>query len=107
MNLLYVVMYWLLLFEILIISTECRDNFKKLLEIVPDNLFENNNKLLRELRYSKDGIVECYTCGKVHPVKEMSAGHGIGGRNNAVLFLEAVIEKTDNCSTFLSVFSNG
>src|SRR3990167_10773198 len=43
-------------------------------------------------KYSKDGIVECYTCGKVHPVKEMSAGHGIGGRNNAVLFLEAVIK---------------
>jgi hypothetical protein len=37
----------------------------------------------------KDAVEEinvCYTCGKLIHYKECNAGHGIGGRNNAVLF---------------------
>ena len=36
--------------------------------------------------------VKCYTCGKEKPIKEMSAGHAIGGRNNAVLFDERIVK---------------
>lgn len=36
--------------------------------------------------------VECYTCGKFKHLKEMSAGHGIGGRNNAILFEERIVK---------------
>jgi hypothetical protein len=39
-----------------------------------------------------DGLVECYTCGKRKPYKEMNAGHGIGGRNNAILFDERIVK---------------
>ena len=34
----------------------------------------------------------CYTCGKIKSYKEMNAGHGIGGRNNAVLFDERIVK---------------
>ena len=37
------------------------------------------------------GISFCYTCGKEGTVKTMQAGHGIAGRNNAVLFDERVV----------------
>lgn len=40
---------------------------------------------------NKDGTITCYTCDKRYPFKSMSAGHGIGGRNNAVLLLEQVV----------------
>lgn len=43
----------------------------------------------RWVRYSHAdhaGYVVCYTCGKKDLWKKMHAGHGIGGRNNAVLF---------------------
>ena len=45
--------------------------------------------LSRWVRFSnadENGMCECYTCGKKDLWKKMQAGHGIGGRNNAVLF---------------------
>ena len=44
------------------------------------------------LKGSEDGRNRCYTCDKVKLIKEMNAGHGIGGRNNSVLFLEDVVK---------------
>ena len=43
---------------------------------------------------SLDGsLLECYTCGHKFPMntRGMSAGHGIGGRTNSVLFMEEVV----------------
>jgi len=37
------------------------------------------------------GIGGCYTCGKAIYYKSANAGHGIGGRNNAILFEERVV----------------
>lgn len=42
-------------------------------------------------KYSVDGYATCYTCGLVKPWKELQAGHGIAGRNNAVLYMEEVV----------------
>ncbi len=43
----------------------------------------------------------CYTCGVCKHWKEMQAGHGIGGRNNAVLFLEEVVKpQCVGCNVF-------
>jgi hypothetical protein len=39
----------------------------------------------------KNGQVQCYTCGRKYPITRVSAGHGIPGRSNAVLFLEEVV----------------
>lgn len=44
------------------------------------------------LRGAVDDYVTCYTCGKSKHFKEMSAGHGIGGRNNAILFDERIVK---------------
>jgi len=44
------------------------------------------------LKDSVDGVNECYTCGKIFPIKKLQAGHGIGGRNNAVLFMEDIVK---------------
>ena len=41
---------------------------------------------------SINGFNNCYTCGKNKSIKELSAGHGIGGRNNAVLFDERIVK---------------
>jgi len=43
------------------------------------------------LKYAKNGFVKCYTCSTVKHWKEMQAGHGIGGRSNAVLFNEDIV----------------
>lgn len=42
-----------------------------------------------------NGRITCYTCGKKYSLKQMSAGHGIGGRNNAVLFDERIVKPQD------------
>jgi hypothetical protein len=42
-------------------------------------------------KYSKNGVVKCYTCGKMFTIKTTQAGHGIAGRNNAILFCEDVV----------------
>lgn len=39
-----------------------------------------------------DGFAQCYTCEKWFPLSKLQAGHGIPGRNNAVLFLEEVVK---------------
>lgn len=36
--------------------------------------------------------VPCYTCGNFYNWKEIQAGHGIPGRNNAILFLETIVK---------------
>jgi len=41
-------------------------------------------------KYSKRGMVKCYTCGVVKPIKEMQCGHGLGGRGNSILFDEEI-----------------
>lgn len=41
-------------------------------------------------KYAVGGLVTCYTCDRKLPVKQMQCGHGIGGRANAVLFMEEV-----------------
>lgn len=53
---------------------------------------------------TRNGLVECYTCGIKKDIKLMSAGHGIGGRNNAVLFLEEVVRP--QCSG-CNIWGNG
>lgn len=48
-------------------------------------------------------LIECYTCGAWKPLKEMQCGHGIIGRNNAVLFMEEVCRPQDvQCNIFKS-----
>jgi hypothetical protein len=34
----------------------------------------------------------CYTCGELHPVEEMDAGHAIAGRTNGILFDEDIVK---------------
>ncbi len=41
---------------------------------------------------SVEGVNKCYTCEKVFPIPRLQAGHGIGGRSNAVLFLEDIVK---------------
>lgn len=41
-------------------------------------------------KYYLNGTVECYTCGNKFLIGKISAGHGIPGRTNAVLFMEEV-----------------
>lgn len=56
---------------------------------------------IRQKYADKDGLVECYTCGKRIPWKEAHAGHGIGGRNNAILFEELVVRPQEvGCNIF-------
>lgn len=38
------------------------------------------------------GDIPCYTCGQWKPCKQMQAGHGIAGRNNAILFDERIVK---------------
>lgn len=49
------------------------------------------SKYIRLKYADADGFENCYTCGKFAHWKHLSAGHGIGGRNNAVLFMEEVV----------------
>lgn len=49
------------------------------------------------------GFNTCYTCGISKHFTEMQAGHGIGGRNNAVLFMEEVVRpQCERCNGFLN-----
>jgi len=49
----------------------------------------------------KNGLVECYTCGKRLLVKEAQAGHGISGRSNAILFEEDIVRpQCSGCNIF-------
>ena len=42
------------------------------------------------MKYAKDGICECFTCGTRRPIEQMQCGHGISGRGNYILFLEEI-----------------
>lgn len=45
--------------------------------------------------------VSCYTCGNVFHWKKMQAGHGIGGRTNAILFMEEIVKpQCVGCNVF-------
>ncbi len=47
-----------------------------------------------------NGVAVCYTCGV--STSDIQAGHGIGGRNNAVLFMEAVVKpQCERCNGYL------
>jgi hypothetical protein len=64
-----------------------KDNIRKLKKKAWDLL----SKIVR-LKYSDPaGYVQCYTCGKRKPLKEMQAGHGFSGRGNAILYEEDII----------------
>ena len=43
------------------------------------------SEYVRKSAADRDGIVECYTCGKRAHWKKMQAGHAVPGRGNAVL----------------------
>lgn len=49
------------------------------------------SKYIRLSHANKQGLESCYTCLNTKHWKEMQAGHGIGGRNNAVLFMEEIV----------------
>lgn len=47
------------------------------------------------------GYDTCYTCGKQALWKSMQAGHGIGGRNNSILFEERLVKpQCVGCNVF-------
>lgn len=49
----------------------------------------------------EDGNVICYTCDKVVFWQKAHAGHGIGGRNNAILFEERIVKPQEaGCNVF-------
>ena len=50
---------------------------------------------------NRSGFVHCYTCNLVAHWKSLDAGHGIPGRNNAVLFMEEVVRpQCKQCNIF-------
>lgn len=49
------------------------------------------SRIIRQTAADHAGNVICYTCGEIHPWKEIQAGHAIGGRHNAVLLDEEII----------------
>lgn len=55
-------------------------------------------------KYAKDGMVQCYTCTTIKPVKQMQCGHGIPSRTNAVLYMEEICRP--QCYT-CNILANG
>ncbi len=47
---------------------------------------------IRKSNMNDMGFVTCYTCDKSVFYKQANAGHGIGGRNNAILFDERIVK---------------
>ena len=68
------------------------------------------SEYIRRKYADKDGIAECYTCGKrAHWKGEgIQCGHAIGGRGNYVLFLEEICRPQCNmpCNTKLAKAGN-
>ena len=59
------------------------------------------SKYIRQKYAGEEGLAICYTCGKVAHWKQLQAGHGISGRNNAVLFMEEVVRpQCAGCNLF-------
>lgn len=54
-------------------------------------LWDLYSRSIRLESADREGFCECYTCGERRPWKLMHAGHGIGGRGNAVLFERRII----------------
>lgn len=50
------------------------------------------SKWVRLKARDSDDFITCYTCNRKMVFAEAQAGHGIPGRNNAVLFLEEVVK---------------
>lgn len=74
---------------------------------------KNSKKLLKKKAWSTfsiwirnrdaddNGICTCVTCGKKDHWKNMQAGHGIGGRNNYLLFNEDLVHaQCRSCNLF-------
>jgi hypothetical protein len=40
------------------------------------------------LKYSKNGMVECYTCGDIKPIKEMQNGHFVTRASKSTRWIE-------------------
>lgn len=59
------------------------------------------SKYIRQKSANKEGMVACYTCFRVFHWKQIQAGHGLAGRNNAVLFMEEVVRpQCAGCNLF-------
>ncbi|TVL99546.1 MAG: hypothetical protein CV087_17455 [Candidatus Brocadia sp. WS118] len=59
------------------------------------------SKYIRQRAIEYQDYVRCYTCGTLKPWKQMHAGHGIGGRSNAVLFDERLVKpQCAGCNIF-------
>jgi hypothetical protein len=43
------------------------------------------------IRSLEGNLITCYTCDNQRPIGKITAGHGISGRTNAVLFMEEVV----------------
>ena len=82
-------------------SAEFLSKFKKIMKLpkkkkititqIKKKAWAEFSKYIRLKYADANGMEACYTCGKVLHWKQMQAGHGIGGRNNAVLFMEEVV----------------
>lgn len=49
-----------------------------------DNVFS----LYIRIRYSKDGLVSCFTCGVIKPIKQMQCGHYVSRSNLSLRWSE-------------------
>lgn len=59
------------------------------------------SRYIRKSHADELGWVKCYTCGNTGLWNKFQAGHGIGGRNNAVLFMEEVVRvQCVGCNVF-------
>ena len=62
-------------------------------------LWRLTSEYVRRSYANKEGYVSCYTCGFTYYWNEVDAGHGIGGRSNAVLFdLEIIRPQCKKCN---------
>ena len=61
-----------------------------------DKAWKLFSQYIRRKYSNDDGTCQCFTCGKIYPsYKDLQCGHGIGGRNNAVLYEELVCRPQD------------
>ena len=60
------------------------------------------SKYIRLKYADRNGFVDCYTCNNERKHwKKMQAGHGIGGRTNAILFMEEIVKPQGiGCNVF-------
>jgi len=65
---------------------------KSELKKLKDNCWKLCSLYIRQSAADQNGYAKCYTCGTVKLWKELQAGHGIGGRTNAILFESKIIK---------------